>query len=524
MAGKSKKKSKSGNIRVTPLDQLQRNKNVIESPFRRLGGVNLSSWVNEVLADALWSVLIAGLLPREKALAAFRGILMTYKQNHERFGGTMLVHSQLAHLSPDNFDLLFKPLCQDEETRNILLALLVFKTLPDRSHWLRVLEAQDAAWAEHAECLAIAVAHCFDHQSEAATDCRWLRVMTLAAQGRIIITEAHSEIFQEIIEYPNLGDMRKVRPSIRSMEMMTRNPEFNKEAPAPWSEAFWNECWKNTNCMPFHRDEEAARTDYRYLFDQIIEVYTSLTKHFFDTVRTTAVDPRHDGCFGLVFYAIQHLMYALKAATGQNVASRSILRTAMEVYVTLSFLVKKDDETIWLQYRNYGYGQTKLAYLKNMSSTDIPSFITLELLESIANEDIWIEHLDIKLGAWADKNLRKMAEEAEVKEIYDRYYDTLSGYVHGNWMAVRHSVFGECLNPLHRFHRIPLPPREFEQDAVPDLVKIVNLCLERLTSIYPPFKPRFRLVSGVISEGKGDNPGQTQSTDGQEPVPINDSQ
>ncbi len=122
------------------------------------------------------------------------------------------------------------------------------------------------------------------------------------------------------------------------------------------------------------------------------------------------------------------------------------------------------------------------------------------MLESFANEDLWIEHHDIKLGAWADKNLRKTAEEAGVKDIYDRYYDTLSGYVHGNWMAVRHSVLGECLNPLHRFHRIPLPPREFDQDAVPDLVKIMNLCLERLTSLYPPFKPRFRLEPRTSDE------------------------
>ncbi|WP_210331148.1 DUF5677 domain-containing protein [Microvirga terrestris] len=496
MVGRSKKKPAKSGIQATPLDKLQRNKNVIESPFKKIGMMSFSSWVNEVLADALWSVLIAGLLPRDKALATFRVVLTIYKKNHQAFGTTMLVHSQLAQLTPDLFDLLFQPLCQDDETREILSALLVFETLPDRHHWQRVIGTETAPWTEHGERLAAAIAHCFDHQSQEATDCRWLRVMTLLAQEKLFFAEKFEERVQEIIEYPNRGDMRSVRPSIRSIEMTTRNPEFNKEAPPPWSEAFWDECWKNTLCMPFHRDEDIERANYRYLFDQIVEIHNSLTDHFFKTVKTTAVDSRHDGCFGLVFYAIHHLMYAIKASTGQTVASRSLLRTCLEVYITLSFLVAKDDETVWLQYRNYGYGQTKLAYLKNISVTDIPSFLTLELLESIANEDMWIEFQDIKLGAWSDKNLRKMAEEAGVKDVYDRYYDTLSGYVHGNWMAVRHSVFGECLNPLHRFHRIPLPPREFTQDAVPDIVKLLNLCLERLASLYPPFKPRFRLDGG----------------------------
>jgi hypothetical protein len=92
-----------------------------------------------------------------------------------------------------------------------------------------------------------------------------------------------------------------------------------------------------------------------------------------------------------------------------------------------------------MQYRNYGTGQAKLTYLKNISVEDLPSFTTRELLEALVNEDQWLEFQDIKLGAWADKNLRQMAEEAGVKDVYDRYYDGLSGYVHGNWSAVRHA-------------------------------------------------------------------------------------
>ena len=83
-----------------------------------------------------------------------------------------------------------------------------------------------------------------------------------------------------------------------------------------------------------------------------------------------------------------------------------------------------------------------------------------------------------------------MAEEVGVKHIYDRYYDALSAYAHSNWSAVRHAVYANCLNPLHRFHRVPIPPWLLFQDTVPDLIKITNLSLERLAVLYPPFRHR----------------------------------
>jgi hypothetical protein len=97
-----------------------------------------------------------------------------------------------------------------------------------------------------------------------------------------------------------------------------------------------------------------------------------------------------------------------------------------------------------------------------------------------------------------------MSEEAGVKALYDKYYDALSGYVHGNWAAVSHSGFSICLNPLHRFHRVPTPPRLFVEDSVPDMVKLVNLALEQLNSLYPTFKPRVReKQNGAKSQDAG---------------------
>ena len=56
----------------------------------------------------------------------------------------------------------------------------------------------------------------------------------------------------------------------------------------------------------------------------------------------------------------------------------------------------------------------------------------MERLEALANEDAWLEIKDISVGNWAKLDLRKMATDAGVKDVYDAYYDWTSGFVHGH--------------------------------------------------------------------------------------------
>jgi len=410
----------------------------------------------------------------------------------------MLEHSTFVTLTDVQFDMIFGFIKKDKEIREALLPLLLLEGLPDAAHWARCLgEIEDRETAT--EKLARAVSASFDHQSQAATDCRWVRVMTLFAQDKMVFAEKMRERANELIQYPNKGDMRSVRASIRAMEMMTRR---DKEISDRYAESFWAECFQKTSCMPMFPDSITKIESHVGLFDHIIDVYDELSDHFMRTIHTTAIDARHDGAFGLTFYVIQLLIFALRGEIGQTVAGRFLVRSALEAYITLSYLAKKDDSTIWTQYRNYGAGQMKLAYLKNVDTDALPKFLSIDLLESLANEDMWMEFQDINLGAWAERNLRTMAQESGVKDIYDRQYDTLSGYVHGNWGAVRHAVYADCANPLHRFHRIPIPPRVLVQDALPDLVALANLALDRLAGLYPPFKRRLRSARSDGQSGR----------------------
>jgi Family of unknown function (DUF5677) len=380
-------------------------------------------------------------------------------------------------------------------------ALLLLDCLPDRQHWARHLSAPDPQ--EGWTVLARAVVVCLDHQSQESTDIRWLKLMHMAIMGKLRFPAEMEERVEELRLYPDKGDMRSVRPFIRAGEMALRQLEDGKEKPAhvPPSPhgAFWLECRAKTGCIA-DREFRPPRYDVVGLTNELIELSKAVSDHFDEASKDTGIDPRLDGSFGLVLYALALLLDAARAHHHLLATGRIILRSIVEIFITLRYLTVKDDSTIWAQYRNYGSGQAKLSFLKNLREEDVPDFINLKELENLANEDMWLEFQNISLGSWANSDLRKMATEAGCKDVYDKFYGWSSSFAHGHWVSVRDTVFATCMNPLHRLHRIPAPPR-IMPSMLSDACSLVNRMLDDLNKLYPTFKLRMRWHKTVKSKG-----------------------
>jgi hypothetical protein len=203
-----------------------------------------------------------------------------------------------------------------------------------------------------------------------------------------------------------------------------------------------------------------------------------------ENTKTTDVDPMHEGAFGFVLYALRALLELVGRAR-QRIAGRLLLRTIVECRITLAYLMTKNDPALWAKYRRYGSGQAKLALLKIAEAARPPHSVSSEILQQIANEDVWQEFVDIELGQWAGADLRKMAEESGTKDVYDAHYGWNSGFVHGQWAAVRDTVLTTCLNPLHRLHRIPLNGLRDSGDTFPDARTVVQGMITDLSKLYP---------------------------------------
>lgn len=464
------------------------------SPFSSLPGVTSSSWYSDFLPNLLWACILTSFLDRSAYLALFRSIISNAVEIDEARRPVVLAHNHLAGTSAELFDQIFRPILHDENARTYLRALVLVDCLPDKDHWERHLEKPEP---RDLSTLAHAVADNFDHQSERATDVRWMKAVYAIVGGRFRFPSSFAEMLDEFRLYPDKGDMRKVRPAIRSFEMSIRNFEigmegFSDRPPKPlMGETFWAEMKSKSECS-FPTDPKYPTQPSAELRDELMQLMQETQVHFDRTLVTTDIDPRHDGAFGIVLFAMSYLL-TLTAFYGHDFPySRVILRSIVEAFITLEYLGTKDDPSLWGQYRRYGAGQAKLAFLKNIDATSAPDFFNLDTIENLANEDMWMEFEDIQIGNWAKTDLRSMAQQAGVKDVYDRYYDWSSGFAHGHWIAVRETAFVTCMNPLHRFHRIPGAPLATLPSVLPDAARLLNRMLDRLNALYPSIKTRLQ--------------------------------
>jgi len=211
------------------------------------------------------------------------------------------------------------------------------------------------------DVLAKATAFTMDHQSQESTDCRWLKILFTSLKGQLHFPAASSgsEMVEEIRNYPNHGDMRKVRPLIRATEGALHLTSDHSD----WSNRFWVQCLRDTGCSPLPVTAENQLLAATSL-ERLASVYDALVAHANKTRSTSDVDPRHDMVFGTGLFALTVLRELLQIGVGQTVLGRTALRTLLESLVSLSYLAFKDSRELWKSFRVYGAGQAKLAFLK----------------------------------------------------------------------------------------------------------------------------------------------------------------
>lgn len=483
-----RKKSRSGKNRTALQDHKKVGKQ-LQSGFAVVADkVTFSSWSNERLPDMIWAAIIRVIDDQDYAIEEFRRILSFIGEHDEKDQFSDISLTGISKLPEALREQFIGFILENKTTASALVVLLLFDNLPARETWVNLLPNQEP----DISILMNAVGFNLPHQSQEATDCRWLKLMAQVISGKFHVPR---EMAEEWFGYPYEGDLRKIRPSIRASEM-AENPLVEKDL--TWPNAFWDEAWRNSPCLALMEEKEStiaeassvSRTDITSLFNEI-------ESHWSDTHSTTAIDARHDAVFGIAFYVVKVLDEMLGIGIGTGILGRLGLRTILEAHISLKYLLHKDDPELWKKWRAYGAGQAKLNALRFDELMDPPKHINQSTIEAIACEDLWEEFLNIELGSWSGLDLRKISEKAGVKDAYDAHYSWTSGYSHGTWGPVRESCFETCGNPLHRLHRYP--KQQSLPDTISDACLLVNSILDDLDISYPGFSHRIA-DSGVENE------------------------
>lgn len=494
--GARRKDSRFSSLNISTIDQHKRVGSKLVPPLAQIPKMTTSSWSDHHMPEMLWAVLLAGVLERQHYLNVLRKVAVqcrswflreddesAEKQASDPEAGLnfsiVVDQTKLAEVADEEFHDFIKIPLAHPLGYAALRPILLIDDLPGIARWKREINAEPTK--DDWNTLARAIANVLDHQSEASTDIRWFKVIVAIISGRMLFPTSFAERLEEFRLFPDKGDMRSVRPSIRSMEMTLR-----RSHPAGWIEQFWAQSLRDTACIDPSEGQGYTFIETGIDPSTLYAARDSVIEQFRRNIRPERVDARLDSAFGLVLYALSVLEEIGMHRIHTRIVGAVALRSLAEVCITLRYLAKTDSPEIWQSYRVYGAGQAKLAFLKTQQTHgDLPNFLDESTLHSIANEDMWQEFLNIDVGHWASSNLRKLATDCGAKDVYDKYYDWSSSYIHGNWAAVRDTNFVSCHNPLHRLHRIPRVAHRSLNSVEPDAIGLVNEMIAVLEKLFP---------------------------------------
>ena len=481
------RKPKKSSSRSSVAQHKRTGKKLVPPVMHAIGDkLEFASWMNDRLPEMLWASLILASTQREEAFNEFSRVLNFVAEHERREDLENLTLTNIACLDHGLRSELMEFITANPRTSLALSTLLMFESLPARDAWEdHITDPQPSL-----ELLMEAVGDTLFHQAPAATDCRWVWVTGMAASGRVHVNRELSDYVAAMTNYPNLepGDPEGAR--VRASEGGLSKLAYKR---SDWPANFWQEAWTKTPCFQLTDPMPGEQVQPSTTRQEISEVIERLNEHWEQTHTTTAVDAKHDAFFGMTFYAMRILTETMSIGISSGVLSRLGLRTLLELRINLKHLTDADDNELWRRWRHYGAGQAKLTSLKLEDSEEQPRYVDNETIERIASEDLWEELLTIDLGNWANADLRKMSEQAQLKSTYDQYYPWTSAYTHGAWGAIRETSFQKCGNPLHRLHRYP--ERQPLQDCLYDAVKLVDEILGHLDNEYPSFP--HRLLQGT---------------------------
>jgi len=228
MGRKSREKRERRGSTTSTLAQHKKEGSRFVPPMARVPSLSPSSWLDDRMPELLWGALLLNHFPRGAALEVFR----TLGERVARSVSTYDVRlSGIAAALPASKAVIIDFLCGPEQGKFALRPLLLLPGLPGREAWLSAIhdEPNQDDW----RCLAAAVADVLDHQSQAATDLRWVVVLCRLAAGTLHVSP---DMVKELALYPHLGDQHKVRPSIRATEIPLSTMKGETEGGSPWGQ------------------------------------------------------------------------------------------------------------------------------------------------------------------------------------------------------------------------------------------------------------------------------------------------
>ena len=326
-----------------------------------------------------------------------------------------------------------------------------------------------------------------DGHSEIATDVRFLIVWFLAHKGTLKILKG-METADALTEYYHLEHtdekMRLYGSLIRSTEVNSSMIYQDKE----YIEYFWNIVGSISKCELSYINYQEVNTmdikEYLNILKKEITLLVNEHSNEYTNSKFSVITSTFVYCLKLIDEIVENDLYF-------GISSRLIIRTIMDCYVNIKYLLlmEQENEKIWDEFIEYGLGKYKLINLKSRSNNYKEyTHVTFPVIEAFVNDEKDEEFLNVDLGNFKKSDMRVKFEKVGEKELYDYIYDYDIQFSHGHWGAIRESATTICSNPLHENHFLADTDFVTKCSSVKgDLIKIMNKFARLINEIYNEF-------------------------------------
>lgn len=463
--------------------KLHKKQGIIATPFndKLRDKLELSSWTNDRMPEYLWLGLILIYYGRKKGIQKASHILLEISISIKSLLQPRF--SMILSLSHDDQKKVYEIILRfiDKKVLAPLTVLYKNRTYPIFNEYFFITHSTVES---RINTLSKAIKLYSPHQSNEATDLRFLAMSLLVFNKKIHIAKGMDIVPKTFQEYPYTDHkeekMRTYRPTIRSMEGMhfvDDNIEFTNR--------FWRDIGMITPCKPIRIKFDENKEDYN---EFISECQKALEYVLYSNKEKSLTEDKFDVIIGSTNYALKIFTEINNNALGNSILGRHGIRTITEIFIMLKYLLKKEEKQpkIWEEYKLYGISKYKLILLKaRETEIDKTSHFVSPIADIIVNEILWEEFIDVDLKYFDKQGIREKSIEAGEKELYDILYDYDSSFSHGLWGAIRESTMLHCSNADHKYHSVPdIYSNQNLPDVKSDSIKIMKKVFSVLAENY----------------------------------------
>ncbi len=518
-------KNNSNEKKYTPINKHKRKGKIFSSPHVFLENVKPIVWDRDLLPEFIWIDAL------HQKFENFADLFRNYKKFLDMLDAYIDTNETLLFGLISDFDKI------PEEKRDELLKnnseminelfidtigqiLLLYPDCP--ALWL-IPEEEKEKFEEKSEVLVKEVLNTLVrlYSGKESEYCRELRILPLQ---RILKHEKISftpqvEWPKLLPKYPNhLTNEEKEqceRMAILSSNMLINNPGGPEKRIYNWSKHFWNHNLKLSPCVTnvlmknddfIEITEEFIKELNEYTDDNI----KSLNNYLFDDLKDFKYElydhTKDEVIIGLFSRILRLCIAFLKAPElWKRDLSKIFIRCILDSTIVLKYLLKENDISLFEKFIEYGRGKEKLQILHSQDTYPNEKSAGSDDSTELATElgsDFFIEALKINVGNWIDKSTRDMAIECNMHKEYALIYNPTSEDVHGSWLSIKKSSLMSCMNPLHRFHKVPRSYEPLDPNLFDIMINIVEDAIRTCENEYnfPKFNYELKRIQELVKK------------------------